>query len=132
MTFDPYSGSTLPNLESAGGGIELVGKQISTTDVNIQQEQSVPSEVNQGLVRRIDLFREEHPYMATMAETAVVWAGREATRHIVHRFSDVRLGHGWQNTRMGKLFSGAAVAVAAGVVVAPIAEEIAFRKQPLE
>ncbi len=82
------------------------------------------------LRQRVVNFQAEHPHAATVLESAAVWAGRQATAAVVQRATGVRLGHGWHNSRLGKRFNKPAVAVATGLVLAPVLEELVVRKIP--
>lgn len=81
-------------------------------------------------IQQLDAWRESHPYAATVAETFIVWAGKETVRRVADRTLGIKFGHGWQNSKFGQKFAAPAAAVAAGLAIAPLAEEIAFRKTP--
>lgn len=82
------------------------------------------------LLERIDEWRTCHPYAATALETTAVWAGREALTGVVHAGTSVKVGHGWKNSRLGRLFSQPAVALGVGLVLSPHLEERICREQP--
>lgn len=83
-----------------------------------------------SIMQRLNDIREEHPYVATAVETTLVWAGREVLTGAMHAHTEVKIGHGWKNSRAGRAFSHPLVAIAVGMLVSPNVEEYVFRERP--
>lgn len=74
----------------------------------------------------------EHPYLATVAETTATWAVRRGARSLAESATGLGFGHGWHESELGKRFARPTIAVASALILAPLAEEAAFRKLPSE
>lgn len=99
-------------------------------DPDLVENMAMAHEASGSWRERVVAFQQEHPYAATVLETTAVWAGRQALRYSVSKCTDKRVGHGWHNSRFGKKFGTPAVAFMAGVVAAPLGEELIARKAP--
>lgn len=82
-------------------------------------------------VRRYQNFREQHPVITTVTETAVLYAANKAVQWAARRHN-IELGHGRKNMKARAQFIEKHPVAAAALVmgVAPVLEEFVFRKVP--
>lgn len=96
-----------------------------------KQTDQVEQKDKKSLRQRYDTFAEEHPYAATIGETAVLFGLKYGLEKAGDKVG-LPLGHGRKNrpSRNEFIENHPALATGAAVVLAPVTEEIVFREAP--